>query len=293
MSLELNKAIARPKFSYFKSITESLLDSINNEQKNNLNFSIFPLTSDDGSVDEVFPVGFDLKSNPIKLSNSEALRFRHDDEKYVSQNKNENVLLSDGENDKNSFQPQNQNKKNDCCYIHAVYFPLISLLLKKWFSNFDFEKFGKINKKKVLVLVTGRGVAQDEDADDTANSTQFAGQLIKLFFQQQKEKYNNLEIVLIHSDTDLFRNDENIYFVKNQLLPIFDSFREDIARNLARNKKLAETKNWKDFMNITLSLADGAPARTNAINASLKHYRFFFLLFFFIFIFFIFTFFNI
>ena len=141
----------------------------------------------------------------------------------------------------------------------------------------EWEGFGKKYKKKVLMLVTGRGIAQDTEVDDVANSTQHAGQLIDLFFKQQTQHYPNLEIVLIDSNADLFRNDENIYFVKQQLLPVFDSYRDAIARNLSRNKKLFETKTWKDFMKVTLSLADGAPARTNAVNASLKYYRLFIL----------------
>ena len=65
-------------------------------------------------------------------------------------------------------------------------------------------------------MLIGRGIAQDTEVDDVANSTQHAGQLIDLFFKQQTQHYPNLEIVLIDSNTDLFRNDENIYFVKQQ-----------------------------------------------------------------------------
>jgi hypothetical protein len=79
-----------------------------------LTIANFSHTSDDACED--FPVGFDLKSNPIKLINNEALRLRHDDKNYISRDDKKNILNGD----KKLYQSD--------CYILAVYFPLIILL---------------------------------------------------------------------------------------------------------------------------------------------------------------------
>jgi hypothetical protein len=55
------------------------------------------------------------------------------------------------------------------------------------------------------------------------NSTKYMGHLIKQFLQQEYPDIS--EVKLLHSASNLFRYDENIVFVKQQLLPLVDGFR--------------------------------------------------------------------
>jgi hypothetical protein len=86
--------------------------------------------------------------------------------------------------------------------------------------------------------------------------------LIALFLAKA---YPKIEVQLIHSNTNLFRYDENIVFVKTELLPAINVMRDKLVEK--------HCGKWKEFMKITLSFADGTSARINAINASLRHLR--------------------
>ena len=81
--------------------------------------------------------------------------------------------------------------------------------------------------------------------------------------------FPDIEVVPIHSDSNLFRYDENIVFVKSQLQPYIDNIRNDLAKKNAAK--------WRDHLRVSLSFADGSSARVSAINASLRHYRYVFL----------------
>ena len=54
-------------------------------------------------------------------------------------------------------------------------------------------------------------------------------------------------------------------FVKEQVLPVVDSYRTEA---LAQHGE-----DWAKQLHLTISLADGAPARISALNASLRSYR--------------------
>lgn len=116
-----------------------------------------------------------------------------------------------------------------------------------------------------LILVSGRGKPIDQSSQDLDNSTQFTGELVKVFAKLTLE-YTKIDIYLIHSETNLFRYDENILFVKRELLPVIHNMR----RQIVAQKK----DKWRDFMHITLSFADGSSARISAINQSLKIYQY-------------------
>jgi hypothetical protein len=96
------------------------------------------------------------------------------------------------------------------------------------------------------------------------NSTEFTAKLIKLFIELAYE--NKIEVQLLHSTTNLFRYDENILFVRQELLPKIEEIREDFLNG--------EDPKWREKLKLTISFADGSTARISAINASLKHYRY-------------------
>ena len=184
-----------------------------------------------------------------------SLRFRHEDK---------NKLLKI-DTDVPTIDPIDSNNKDiiandNLCVIENAYFPLISVLIPKWLKTID-ENQSDFNK--VIVLVSGRGtpmIRSSGSAND--NSTKCTGELIKILLKHQ---YPNIQVELLHSDSNLFRYDENIIFVKNQLLPLINKFRDSLV--------ISKGSEWKEYMKVSLSFADGSSARISAINASLRYYR--------------------
>lgn len=147
------------------------------------------------------------------------------------------------------------------CPIEYIYFPLISVLIHKWINNIE-ESHKSYNK--IIVLVSGRGKPMDETAKESDNSTKYTAKLIQIFLNTS---YPDLRVELVHSTTNLFRYDENIIFVKRELLPAIHKLRDPLIETFGAK--------WKDKLGVTLSFADGTSARISAINASLRHYRYF------------------
>lgn len=104
--------------------------------------------------------------------------------------------------------------------------------------------------------------------------------------------YPDLTVVRVHSETNLFRYDENISFAKKELMPTIDSYRDAHARGMlypdeeeGSGEGEGEGRigggtgarpfdpDWKQSFAVALSFADGAPARTHAIQASLRPYK--------------------
>ena len=69
----------------------------------------------------------------------------------------------------------------------------------------------------------------------------------------------------MHSETNLFRYDENIVFVRQVLMPHIEAIRNDLAASSGAQ--------WSSLLRVTMSFADGSSARINAINAALRIYR--------------------
>ena len=65
---------------------------------------------------------------------------------------------------------------------------------------------------------------------------------LAIFFNSYCTEYAGVELIHLHSITNLFRYDENIVFVKKELLPIIDSIRNDLARKVGAK--------WKDLLQV-------------------------------------------
>ena len=113
-----------------------------------------------------------------------------------------------------------------------------------------------------LILVSGKGKPNNIQDKNDDNSTEFTSQLVKLFLRQA---YCTVDIICIHSNTNLFRYDENIIFVKQELLPAMHRLRSEVVQKY-KDK-------WRENMHVILSFADGSSARISAINQSLKHFQ--------------------
>lgn len=96
----------------------------------------------------------------------------------------------------------------------------------------------------------------------------------------------HLQLILlssrIHSQTNIFRYDENISFATQELMPVVDAYRDACARSepypdeskgdivMSRN---SFNPDWTQFVSVAYSFADGSAARTHAIQAALRPYR--------------------
>ncbi len=227
--------VARPKFSEFNQISQQLYDRVKGSSDFQLEL-LHPECRPGGlptlvEYDKV-AAGYSLKARPV-VCNINKLRFRNEDSQ-------QHTIMQD------SF------------HIENVYFPLLAVLIPKWLVNIRSNK----HDRNRIVLVSGRGKPIDLKATDSDNSTEYTAQLAKLFLEKV---YPEIDIELLHSDTNLFRYDENIVFVKRELLPCINKFRDDLVTEFKGK--------WKENMRVTLSFADGTSARINAINASLRHFR--------------------
>jgi len=245
------KVIARPKFSHFRAITKSILESLDSHdikiashlkyyrkvvKQNPIEYEVAPVESG-----EYTPVGFDFCEYPVRINDIAGLRFRRDDKTLISSP---------------SHSPS--------VSINAVYFPLLAILLPKWLETIQYRERSD-SCKLILYFVTGRGTANDTSALVSDNSTEWTGKLMTKFINQL---YPFIQVIHLHSQTNLFRYDENILFVKRELLPSIDHVRDNLVNSISSTEK-----RWKDYFRVTLSFADGSSARVSAINASLKHYR--------------------
>lgn len=95
---------------------------------------------------------------------------------------------------------------------------------------------------------------------------------------------NNISLrIRIHSQTNIFRYDENISFATQELMPCIDAYRDAHARSepypdeLQNNERIIDRKpfnpDWRSTLSIAYSFADGSAARTHAIQSALRPYR--------------------
>ena len=168
--------------------------------------------------------------------------------------------------------------------INGVHFPLLSVLIPK-FNEMIKRKYDlvegvlpKHKVKKVIVLVTGVGTPRNHTVDQTGNSTEELGKLMDKFLEIY---HPDIKVLRIHSNTNIFRYDENMAFVKKQLVPLIESYRDAIAANRPLPHEEADgvatsleaNPDWRQQFHLTLSFADGSTARQYAIQASVRQYR--------------------
>jgi hypothetical protein len=150
--------------------------------------------------------------------------------------------------------------------ILTVYFPLIAVVIPEWLRVLKRRKYaqqGEPPPKKVLVLVSGAGQPRDIKANPHDNSTEGTGKAIERFVRRV---YPDIEVRHISSRAmGIFRYDDNVRFVKSEVLPVIDAQRAVALRHYGEH--------WPKNLHVTMCLADGPPARISALNASLRSYR--------------------
>jgi hypothetical protein len=274
LSLPKCRVMARPKFSHFREITENILQAAETQageidilklqkfsrraasRSNSITDAIDADATADNNANTEYTtaqggplasVGFDFKCSPIQVDKASALRFRSDDH---------SALSTDSDNEKASNDPSTSPK----CVIDAAYFPMAAVLVPKWLQ--EIESTGRGGSRCLIILITGRGTPVDASANVQDNSTYYTGRLITSFIERV---FPAVEVIQVDSATNLFRYDENIVFVKRELLPLIDSIRNNLSEKVGEK--------WREMLHVTLSFADGSSARISAINASLRHYR--------------------
>jgi cytidine deaminase len=178
---------------------------------------------------------------------------------------------------------------------HAI-FPFLATLLPVWEQFITGKKYSHDScVKRVLILVTGVGTPRNMEHAIAGNSTEHLGKILQNFIQRIDP---NLTVVQIHSNTNVFRYDENLVFAERELIPTINAYRDALATGSAYPDEIPKEsgsikstnestrmnvenvclqnfseRNWRQFMSLTLSFACGSPARTTAIQASLRHFK--------------------
>ena len=293
-------ALCRPRFSAFDLFTRRILDSIRSkmllsDSHDALMESIvsFPryersdassrynlVTPRVKNRERMLPVGFDLGDEEedvegmlsVRTNEVPSLRVRGKDVAKMGAALHVDLAEEDEVVTCPAEEPSD-------VIINGAFCPLLAILLRRWHADiadkYDTASTDPRNVKKVLVLVSGVGSPRNWTHSITGNSTQACAELMEIFI---KVLYPDVTVVRIHSDTNIFRYDENISFAKEELLPCINAYRDAHARGLPYPDELQQetaTPNefdpdWKQSFSVALSFADGSPARTHAIQTSLR-----------------------
>ena len=253
--IPVNSVIARPKFSCFrhihlriwdaaKAVPDLLKIAMANVFCHRDSELTFQLDENGNPVNAT--IGFDVSGLNVLIKDMSILKFRGKDFEILSQKLKSYSIHGDVGH----------------CMLHYVYFPLLAILLPKWLDSI--AESGRSPSKKVIYLITGQGTPRDMNADVMENSTEYTAMVMKLFINRI---FPDISVELVHSgrENNLFRYDDNIKFVKVDLMPHIERLRDEMV--------LEKGEKWKDYFNMTISFADGSSARVSAINAAARQYR--------------------
>ena len=150
--------------------------------------------------------------------------------------------------------------------IACLYLPLLATVIPEWVRAIKRRALqrpaGTPAPRKVLVIVSGAGQPRDEKANPADNSTEGTGRIIERFVRLV---HPEIEVVHIPSAYGIFRYDDNVRFVKEQVLPVLEAKRAEVVAS--------HDDQWAQNLKVTVCLADGAPARISALHAAMRSYR--------------------
>jgi cytidine deaminase len=296
-STEMNSdeyCVGRPRFSCFDKYTQLVLDTLDTSssatasltRENIVSFPRYERSIEDPRfsikqepTNGTLPTGFALPTDPHLTVDLDEVRIRGIDQCKVTH--------TDGGPGSCSNAPRHQ--------IRHVFFPLLATLLPRWRERIAETRQSPPSQphqssmnndkdiKRVLILVTGVGTPRNWTHSVNGNSTQVCATLMKRFLRVIDP---DLVVVTIHSDTNIFRYDENLLFVERDLMPVLNSYRDahaqgqpypdetpELVTKAGVETDLSFNVDWRKTMAVKLSFADGTPARTYAIQASLRSFR--------------------
>jgi len=305
--------LCRPRFSAFDAYSQRLVDFFQENQRRKSAKSVirFPRYERNDEtqqpepsserVEEEIPIGFRLRDEDENENENDKKRGE-----YNKQSDKTDRPLRVSSSELNDLRVRGRDAQRVLHYsssspdsslkINAVFFPLLATLMPLWVTKIS-QKYRTFSSstpspftkpKKVLILVSGVGQPRNWTHSVKGNSTQQCAELMKTFLQTI---YPELIVVHIHSDTNIFRYDENIKFVQNELLPRIQEYRDAHAMGLPYPDEVANlppskidsydsydknrpfSTEWRKSFSITLSYADGSPARNHAIQAALRTFK--------------------
>ena len=287
--------LCRPRFSAFDGYSQRLVDfsKDNKHQMSEESLIRFPRYERNDEtqqpeptskkVEEKIPIGFQFRDEGEKNEGGRSIQISSSDLKDLR------VRGRDAQRVLNC----STSGSGGLLSINAVFFPLLATLMPLWMSKIV-EKYGNHRTSKtaafakpklVLILVSGVGQPRNWTHCSKGNSTEKCAELMKIFLQTI---YPELVVVHIHSDTNIFRYDENITFVQNELLPRIQEYRDAHAKGMPYPDEVTDpllseidvayknqsfSTEWRKSFSITLSFADGSPARNHAIQAALRTFK--------------------
>ncbi|TYZ65904.1 hypothetical protein PybrP1_002942 [[Pythium] brassicae (nom. inval.)] len=223
--------LGRPKFSLFQQTGHAILEALAAADARGARLS--SACEDGGPA----PVGFQLSASPIAVSSLHDFQIRGGSE---------------------TFELIARHWKRVA--ITAVYFPLVALLLPKW--RHVLREFKSERSRQLLYLISGAGIPRNEAHAVHGNSTESTARLLALFVQLN---YPQMDVIQVHSGSNIFRFDDNVQFMTRELRPRLEAHREALVDRFGDA--------WKAHFHVTIAYTDGPPARLSALNASLRMYR--------------------
>jgi cytidine deaminase len=272
--------LCRPRFSAFDLYCRRILSSIHGQEQV-VAFPRFERSETSPRYSIVSP----KPSRQGRLHTGFALLHNQTNDLEISKDELSNLRFRG--RDAPRIEPIHQNEHHTRLKLSHVFFPLLATLLPRWNRELT-TKYASSSKddvqlKRVIVLVSGVGTPRNWTHSITGNSTQTCAQLMKQFILRV---HPQVTVVCIHSNTNIFRYDENIVFVKRELMPCINAYRDAHACGLPYPDEQQEESgystiqeespflvDWKRSFYVTLSFADGSHARTHAIQTSLRPYR--------------------
>ena len=231
--------LCRPRFSAFDAYSQRLVDFMKHQQYQRREESLIrlpqyerndqtkkpePSSLETATDDEMIPIGFRLR----KEGDDDELGDEEDDDS--GKNIYRPLRVSSSELNDLRVRGRDQNKvANSSCSlnINAVFFPLLATLIPLWQEKIQKKYTSSLSVKQVVILVSGVGQPRNWTHSVRGNSTQQCAELMKMFLQTI---YPDLIVVHIHSETNIFRYDENIAFVQQELLPRVQEYRDSHAK---------------------------------------------------------------
>ncbi|EQC28137.1 hypothetical protein SDRG_14095 [Saprolegnia diclina VS20] len=143
--------------------------------------------------------------------------------------------------------------------ISAVFLPLLGSLVPKWIQVL--ADVHSQDSQQLLYLISGAGIPRNAAHSIIGNSTECTAALMTQFISTY---YPKMHITRVHSGSNIFRYDDNVQFMTRELRPLLEAHRDTLVQ------KVGDT--WKSHFHLTISYADGPPARLSALNAALRVY---------------------
>jgi len=256
--------LARPQFNAFRPVSDACLRELEHQEADGHKAGTVSAMS---RYSVKYPIGIDLQGEKKSLDGATIPMGGQESGDGASQAWS--LFHLKGSRDKVSPHGSELSEQaTSVPRVVAVYLPLLAVVIPEWLRTIKRRALtlpgsSSAPPRKVVVLVSGAGQPRNEKANPSDNSTQGVGWLMERFIRLV---HPEIEVVhIVSSSYGIFRYDDNVRFVKEQVLPVIEAKRSEVVA--------AHGDEWSSRLKITVCLADGAPARISALNAAMRSYR--------------------